>query len=513
MPGSQSPAPRWPLWLAGTLGLLGLLRLGFWLGAFPNPDEAYYWLWGQHPGWSYYDHPPFHAWVQGLCTVLLGRSRLVLRLPNLISTGVMALTYRSILRYLYGAKQPRYGWPLALVVATSPLYFLFLAMAWNDHWLVTLALLSGYWLVRFFDGYLADGHGPTAYLYGSALALGLAGLCKYNAALVAVGYGAVVLSQRRLRPLLRDGRLYGAILLGLVILIPIALWNWQHEFYSVQFYVRRNVEATGPSLNLLQPLVFVLLCALILGPVQSWGLVRCARRPASTRSATYGAVAWAVFWSSTIPFTLLSLVAVANYYWTILAYGLLLPLVADRLVRSRHTLTVASGLGITVAALLVAHYTVIPLTALGGSADNDTAALYGWPTVAAAIDQQRTTLADPLLLTTDYRSASALAYQLNEPGVIALSGRTDQFDFWFDADAQRGRDALLLGERWHPICPAHLAMFEHTEPPITIPVRRFGRVLQTYDLVRAYGFSAPDPLGETYPLDFTTDGETCRAGP
>jgi len=513
MPGSQSPEPRWLLWLSGTLGLLGLLRLGFWLGAFPNPDEAYYWLWGQHWGWSYYDHPPFHAWVQGLFTALLGRSKLVLRLPNLLSTGVVVLTYRSILRYLYGANQPWIGWTLAVVVATSPLYFLFLAMAWNDHWLVTLALLSGYGLVRFLDGYLADDRGPTVYLYGSAVALGLAGLCKYNAALVAVGYGAVLLSQRRLRPLLRDGRLYGAVLLGLGILAPIALWNWQHEFYSLQFYMRRNVEAAGPSLNWWQPLVFVLLCGLILGPVQSWGLVRCARRPASTRSATYGAVAWAVFWSSTLPFTLLSLVAVANYYWNILAYGLLLPLVADRLTRSRRALAVASGLGVLVATALVGHYTVIPLTALGGSADNDTAALYGWPTVAAAVEAQRATLADPLLLTTDYRSASALAYQLNEPGVMALSGRTDQFDFWFDAPTQRGRDALLLGEQWHPICPAHLALFERTEPPIMIPVRRFGRVLQTYELVRAYGFSAPAPLAEDYPLNFTTDGETCGPRP
>jgi 4-amino-4-deoxy-L-arabinose transferase-like glycosyltransferase len=43
--------------------LLIVLRYIFWLFAPPNPDEAYYWLWGQHLDFSYYDHPPLQAWL------------------------------------------------------------------------------------------------------------------------------------------------------------------------------------------------------------------------------------------------------------------------------------------------------------------------------------------------------------------------------------------------------------------------------------------------------------------
>ena len=32
----------------------------------PTADEAYYWLWGQHLDWSYYDHPPLAAWLERL---------------------------------------------------------------------------------------------------------------------------------------------------------------------------------------------------------------------------------------------------------------------------------------------------------------------------------------------------------------------------------------------------------------------------------------------------------------
>ncbi|MGB5972023.1 MAG: hypothetical protein WBG38_01825, partial [Nodosilinea sp.] len=123
------------------------------------------------------------------------------------------------------------------------------------------------------------------------------------------------------------------------------------------------------------------------------------------------------------------------------------------------------------------------------------------------------TLDDPLLLTTDYRSASALAYSLGDSSVLAISGRLDQFDFWYKAPRLEGRDAVLLGETWHPICPAHLALFERTSPPETFAVRRFGRVLQTYQIVRGYGFKAgPEgyPLSPDYPLTFTSNGEQCQ---
>ncbi len=37
------------------------------LGVLPlTNDEAYYWVWSQHPQLSYFDHPPFVAWLFGL---------------------------------------------------------------------------------------------------------------------------------------------------------------------------------------------------------------------------------------------------------------------------------------------------------------------------------------------------------------------------------------------------------------------------------------------------------------
>lgn len=549
MPKFPSVLLRWAL---PFLGIFLILRLIFWATLFPNPDEAYYWLWGQHPGFSYYDHPPFHAWVQGIFARLLGRAHWVLRLPTLLSTALLLGIYYRICQDFFPDIALRRFLGTVLLLASSPLFFLFLALAWNDHWLVVFSAIASYCFVRFLDGYAADGYaagrGRSGWLYGAALALGLAALCKYTAVFVGLGFLATVVSDRRLWGLLREGRSYGAMGLTLLTLSPILIWNGQHDFLSFQFYANRS-GAGGMALNPLQPLVFWLLCGLILGPVQSWGIYRVVRdrflNPAPPPSY-YSRVALGIFALSTGAFTLLSLVKVALYYWNILAYPLMFPWMAEVFVRvddpgleseqevdtsqirqaggarsplsspfrQQRLLWVAQLLGITAVATLIWHYRVMPLTAfLGNTVDPDSAALFGWGQVAAAVEQQAATLEQPLLLTTDYRSASALAYELNNPQVMAISGRRDQFDLWYDVAAMQGRDAVLLGETWHPICPAHLGMFQRTDPPMEVTVQRFGYLLQTYTVVRGYGFQAGPrdryPLGADYPLAFTSDGEIC----
>ncbi len=529
-----------PVWAWGKWFLLGFLalRVGFWLATFPNPDEAYYWLWGQRPGFSYYDHPPFHGWVQGVVAAVLGRSTLALRLPNLASSLVLAIAAYRICRYLYGEDGGDRLWLVLLLAASSPLFFLFSALAWHDHWLITFAVLSSFYFVRFVDGYQEGGQGQWGHLFAATVFLGLAGLCKYNALFVGLGFLAVLLTHRSLWRIWRELRFYLALGLLALTLAPILGWNIQHDFFSFRFYGDR-ASGDGLTVNLLQPLVFLLLCGLIFGPIQSWAtwhLWRRRKRLSQTlvRPSLYPALALWVFGLSTVAFTTLSLVSVAVYYWNILAYPLLFPLLTEVFYQPRaerrvddspllppqpplkylKPLAIAQGLGLFTATALAFHYTVIPFTALLGLADPDSAALYGWEQVSAAVMTQAEALDNPLLLTTDYRSASALAYSLNTPDVVAISGRIDQFDFWYDARPMQGQDAVLLGESWHPICPAHLAMFERTAPPVTLEIRRFGRILQTYQIITGYRFQAGSddyPLQPDYPLAFTSDGEQCQA--
>lgn len=507
----------WPV-----LCFLGGLRLFFWLGAFPNPDEAYYWLWGQHLDWSYFDHPPLHAWIQGLVAAVLGRSHFALRLPNALSSALLCWLYWLICHRLYPCQGKHAFWLSVLLVFTSPLFFLFLAIAWHDHWLIVFGTAAGYCLVQFLSG---DRLNRYHWLYGAGFLMGLAGLCKYVAIFMGLGFLIGIGSRRQWRSLFLNGHLYGAMVLALLVMAPVFGWNLNHDFYSFQFYLGRSVQAETSPIQWWGPLDLLLLSGLIFGPMHL-GITPQALRQAlpDPFGVTYQRIAIAVLATSTLCLAVLALKVPVLYYWNILAYPLLFPLMAgiflqrypSTRLRFRRRLMATFGLGCTVALLLVIHHTVFPLTALlDETVDPDTRMAYGWQPVAQAVRAQLSTASpDTVLLTTDYRSASALAYALSDVSVMAISGRIDQFDFWYDAAALAGRDSLLLGDRWHPICPTHLAMFQTTRPLETVTVTQLGQFIKRYTLVAGQAFNphqtAPHPLSPDYPLAFTSDGERCQ---
>lgn len=473
--------------------LFGLLRLIFWLSTFPNPDEAYYWLWGQHPDFSYYDHPPLQAWVQGIVTSLVGRSFFALRLPNLLSNGIFFYTYYRIAQYLYGQHSADYFWQTIALLLASPLYFLFLALAWHDHWLITFGLIAAFQFILFLDGYTADGRGQTRQLYGAAVALGLALLCKYNAVFIGLGCLLAIATHPQWRSLLRDRRLYLAGFITCTLLLPVLIWNVTHDFQSFRYYSDRSLDDAGFRLKIEQTFNFIGVSLLMVSPFHSWAIVRLLRRP---RTSPYEIVGFWIFAVSTLCLMAVSLVSTALYYWNILAYLLLLPLLPTVWAGGREAqakagrLTIAAqGYGLLFALLLVVHYSVIPLSVVGPPAsDPDSRLLFGWDQAAAAVEQQTVGLNRPFIVTTDYRSASALAYQLNHPEVLAISDRVDQFDFWLDADALKGRDAVIVADDWHPFEAALGDRFEQVSEAQTITVRRFGIFVKNYYILRGYSF-------------------------
>ncbi|MCY7275608.1 MAG: glycosyltransferase family 39 protein, partial [Phormidesmis sp. CAN_BIN44] len=403
-------------WLPFLIAFI-LLRLVFWLTAFPNPDEAYYWLWGQHPDWSYYDHPPLNAWVQGLFTAILGRSTFTLRLPSLISSVMIAHVYYRIVRYLYRDRIQQQFWFVISLIAASPLYFLFLGLAWHDHLLILFSLTSAYLLITFLDGYVSNRKGETWRLYLSALAIGLAILSKYNAVFVPLGFLAAIVADRRLRPLFWDRRLYGAIAIAATVLIPILLWNLSNDFQSFHYYVDRSIHPIDSGIKLGSLTAFIGISFLVVSPFYWRGFHRSLKQPRQSicSDSVYSTVAFWVFAVSTVILTVISLISAALYYWNITAYLLLFPLLPSVFIQASNVkLKAFLGFqiyGLFFATLLVIHYCFLPLSALvSKDADPDSRMLYGWQEVAAVVKQQAEGLEpSPLLITTDYRSASALA--------------------------------------------------------------------------------------------------------
>ncbi|MEM9264690.1 MAG: glycosyltransferase family 39 protein [Cyanobacteria bacterium P01_F01_bin.13] len=473
------------------LWLLLLAHVVYWLTAFPNPDEAYYWLWGQHLDWSYYDHPPFHAWMQGIFSYL-GHSHFVLRLPTLVSNGLFFTVYYQISRYLYG-KRANEAWSIIVLCCwSSPLYFLFLTLAWHDQWLIAFSLVSAYGFIRFLDGVWLTGQGRSEFLYGGSVALGLAALCKYTAVFVGLTVLWVIISQPKLRRLLRDGRLYGAVAIASLFALPILIWNIQNNWLSFQYYLTRSVDSGGGlTLRPDAVLFFWLTAALILSPPLVWAMARSLKITFPLPSPTYRPMALGLFLVSTGALSLVGVFSTALYYWNILAYLLLLPLVplfflnleeTTGPLRHRGWLNGIQILGTIVAWLLVVNYCVLPITALfGPDGDPDGRMSFGWRQVAAVVKEYAPE--HDVLLTTDYRSASALAYSLNNDTVLAISERIDQFDVWANSRSLVGQSALVLADDWHPfIAAGPLQLETGWQQVTTIPVQRFGVKIKDYYL-------------------------------
>jgi len=483
-------------WLPFLIALL-LLRLVFWLMAFPNSDEAYYWLWGQHPDWSYYDHPPLNAWIQGLFTATLGRSTFTLRLPTVISSVIIAHIYDRIVRYLYRDSIQQRFWLVISLVVASPLYFLFLGLAWHDHLLILFSLTSAYLFVTFLDSYVINRRGETWRLYASALAIGLAILSKYNAVFVPLGFFAAIVADRRLRPLLGDRRLYFAIGITATTLIPILLWNLSNDFQSFHYYVDRSIYPVNSGIKLGSLIAFLGISFLVVSPFYWRGFYRSFKQSSNLirTDSVYPIVAFWVFAVSTVILTVISLISAALYYWNITAYLLLFPLLPSVFIQPSIMKSKAflgfQIYGLFFATLLVIHYCFLPLSALiSKDADPDSRMLYGWQEVAAVVKQQAADLEpSPLLITTDYRSASALAYQLNDKTVRAISDRVDQFDFWYPSDRPfQGKNAVILSDDWFPVQLSLVAKFDRVSQPVTVPVIRFGVWIKNYYIQKGYGF-------------------------
>jgi hypothetical protein len=230
-----------------------------------------------------------------------------------------------------------------------------------------------------------------------------------------------------------------------------------------------------------------------------------------------------VFWASTGILLLLALLSTALYYWNIAAYLLMVPLLPGFFLRQSGTsdesesVTGAKQLeykvfstprlfwsgqayGLLFALLLGIHYGVLPISAFfSADGDPDSRMLYGWQEVATAVTTAKTDFSQvPILITTDYRSASALAYELNDSSVMAVSDRIDQFDFWHGDPTQpnqirdrqfQGRDAIILSDDWHPISPGLQRQFETLSPPLTIPIQRGHLWVKNYYIFKAKNWS------------------------
>ena len=385
--------------------------------------------------------------------------------------------------------------------------FTFMAQAIMDHLLIALLLGAAYLIIFYLQDIIDDRQPPVSRLYAGAVLLGLAAITKYNSVFLAIGIGLTVLTDPRLRPLMRRPQLYIAAFLTLLMTSPVVIWNINHNFQSFRFQVEGRLSAFDTMhFNPGSFAGFILGSILVISPFIFWmGIrrffidneapLRERLRPGQTN--VYTEVAIWTFVSATLLFLSRSLFTNTLLYWNIPAYPLLVALVATVLMDKqgrlhRRKLFYAQQVyGLLLAGLVAFNYAILPLDTwtrkdLG---DRGTRHWYGWKNTALAVNKVLPTLGDrPLLLTTDHHLAGVMSFTMNRPDIVAISPRHDEYDVWFDDRNYNGRNALIIYDEWKPPSPDLLSRFERIGKVQTVDIRKFGEPIKKMFLLPAYHY-------------------------
>ena len=447
----------------------------------PFMDEAYYWMWGQHPALSYYDHPPLNAWLQGLMGALFGWNRLGLRLAVGLALAGDIVVLLLLARKFAPEQARQHFWATLVLFLSTPIFFAVTTVALPDHLLVFGVLTALYCFVSFFEQWRNRSGASWRDLYLGALFLGLAALAKYNAVFLGLGVALFIVASPRYRPLLGRPQLYLAALIALVLQTPVLLWNMQEGWASFGFILGgRHAGLSASSVGVIGWLmgVVLFLSPFLLVPIGAFLL-----RPGSDP----GRLARMVFGLSTLAIFSISFFTSTLFHWNLVAYLVALPFLIFHF-RWRWLYWAQLAYGTAFLGFALVNYAIVPLTDVQGIRDEASAWVYGWEETAAAVEAARVEHGAGFVATPDYTTASLLGFAMGDSDVTSLSPATDQFDFWFDAAAHAGETAILFDDDWRPLSGAVTARFEEVTLLEEIPVSRLGKPLDRHRIYLAKGF-------------------------
>lgn len=445
-------------------------------------DEAYYWMWGQHPALSYFDHPPLNAWLIGIADALFGRGIVQLRVwavPTFVGT---VWIFRSWARQFGGDDWEGVFWRSLVIYLAAPVFGVYSTFGTSDHLLFFFILLSAHFLIPYLQAVREGRAALLRNLYLGSGFLGIAALAKYNTLLFGVALGLYIVASPRLRRLLASPHLYLAALLALVVASPILIWNIQNGFASFEFHlVDRHDTGFMHDFTWKHIVEFLLQTALTTSPFMMWGMVKFVlSRPREPFERTaWGLGSW-FFWLSSIVFLFVALTQQLFFWWNVSAYVLLLPFLG-KAMRSGLLFWGHTIFGTFISVLYVVSSSIFPVILLLDRPDPTRTRYYGWDEIAQPVEAAIAELHPDFIAASKWEYASTVGFAIDDPDVVAINPARSEFHYWFKPSEHAGQDALVVlhdGRQKEVVD----RQFEKLTLYREIPIVRFGRELGRYRL-------------------------------
>jgi 4-amino-4-deoxy-L-arabinose transferase-like glycosyltransferase len=444
--------------------ILLLISVGLRFGvAYDLPltaDEAHYALYALHLDWSYFDHPPMVGWLQSIVlSIGIGSSEFVLRIvPNVLHFLIgVALYFLSLRIY---PKHPLVGFFAVILFEFSLMFQLMGIVMLPDTPLLLFTILS----IFSFERACNTNQWHSWLLYG--IFLGLMGLSKYTAILIALGYFLWILFNQP--KLFLNIKLWFSAILAVIIISPVIFWNIENEWASFLYQIEHsNVEGSQWSwlsffraqmINVLSYgfFLFVGLWLFIVITIKKFIKVVCTKYKIKKEpnNRTHKNLTPCDV-QNLIKFVVLIYFFVFVYssaqgghylpHWVSLPFILLMPWLAGKIIGGQWQYkfegSKKSVLAIGSIIILLIPF-VLAATLLAGKLGTQATyeawrGVIGWQesTLRAKqiIEEDSSLPPNTPIYVANWSEASRVAWYAHPTPVLPIDNRTDQFDFWFNS--------------------------------------------------------------------------------
>ena len=232
------------------------------------PQDAYYFYYGQHLDWSYFDHPGMIGYALRLSSELLGQRVWVLKLTDFTISSISLWMIHQLARKFLSAHR---SLMVTFIFSAGVLWSM---LSFNSTPDVPLVL---FWTLSLFYYFKAVTENKWLFWILAGVCSGLAFDSKYTALLLPFGIIAFTLFSPAHRKQLIQPKLWMSLLIFVLVSFPVIYWNIQHDFVSFGFQTAER--STGMKLSedsprlfigflisqmvLIYPLIFILLSILI----------------------------------------------------------------------------------------------------------------------------------------------------------------------------------------------------------------------------------------------------------
>jgi 4-amino-4-deoxy-L-arabinose transferase-like glycosyltransferase len=231
-------------------------------------DESQYWAWSQELAFGYFSKPPLIAFVIAAADAICGSGKACLRAPAPLFYFGMALAVYLAARPLYGSRTAFFA---GLTAVLAP------GIVFSSRIISTDVPLLFFWAVALLAFVRLRAGGGFGWSLLLAVAFGLGLLSKYAMVYFAGCAIAAGLVDPASRALLKSARLWLALGLGLLFLVPNLLWNLDHGLATF-VHTGTNIAGRGALFDVGGGLEFLAAQFAVGGPVVMAGLLFLAVR-------------------------------------------------------------------------------------------------------------------------------------------------------------------------------------------------------------------------------------------